>query len=346
MKNSNKKGFTIVELVIVIAVIAILAAVLIPTFSSLIKKANLSADQVAVKNMNTVLATEFATENPASLKEVVDALDEAGFNVNSLTPLTKDYEFHWSEGTKTIVLVDASGAIIYPEKPDYNAEKKHNLADGVSYMNVEVDSAEALMTAILSGSDVTLSADIANAKVTIAAGDDVTIDLNGHTITAEPGSIYAVKNEGTLTITGNGEIKGGYSAVYNTGNITIEGGTFTATEGFGLIVDNIYGTEPAVAVINGGIFTGVGIYNPTVVTINGGTFEAGRDPDGATDGINEDGLVTLFISPTFVGAPNTADVTLNGGTFNGDIYVYDDGITETNFVNNGATITGEILDNA
>ena len=42
MKN-NKKGFTIVELVIVIAVIAILAAVLIPTFSNVISKANESS---------------------------------------------------------------------------------------------------------------------------------------------------------------------------------------------------------------------------------------------------------------------------------------------------------------
>lgn len=40
MKKSNKKGFTIVELVIVIAVIAILAAVLIPTFSNVVEKAN------------------------------------------------------------------------------------------------------------------------------------------------------------------------------------------------------------------------------------------------------------------------------------------------------------------
>ena len=45
MKKLNKKGFTIVELVIVIAVIAILAAVLIPTFSGIIKKANQSAVQ-------------------------------------------------------------------------------------------------------------------------------------------------------------------------------------------------------------------------------------------------------------------------------------------------------------
>ncbi len=43
MKKANKKGFTIVELVIVIAVIAILAAVLIPTFSNVVEKANQSA---------------------------------------------------------------------------------------------------------------------------------------------------------------------------------------------------------------------------------------------------------------------------------------------------------------
>ena len=43
MKRNNKKGFTIVELVIVIAVIAILAAVLIPTFSGVIEKANKSS---------------------------------------------------------------------------------------------------------------------------------------------------------------------------------------------------------------------------------------------------------------------------------------------------------------
>ena len=39
MKKNNRKGFTIVELVIVIAVIAILAGVLIPTFAGITKKA-------------------------------------------------------------------------------------------------------------------------------------------------------------------------------------------------------------------------------------------------------------------------------------------------------------------
>ena len=44
-RTANKKGFTIVELVIVIAVIAILAGVMIPTFGGVIKKANISAVQ-------------------------------------------------------------------------------------------------------------------------------------------------------------------------------------------------------------------------------------------------------------------------------------------------------------
>ena len=59
MKRNNKKGFTIVELVIVIAVIAILSAVLIPTFSGITEKANKSAaQQVAVNIYKEVQAED------------------------------------------------------------------------------------------------------------------------------------------------------------------------------------------------------------------------------------------------------------------------------------------------
>ena len=49
--NNKRRGFTIVELVIVIAVIAILAAVLIPTFGSIIEKANYSNALQTAQNM-------------------------------------------------------------------------------------------------------------------------------------------------------------------------------------------------------------------------------------------------------------------------------------------------------
>ena len=54
MKRNNKKGFTIVELVIVIAVIAILSAVMIPTFSGIVDKANESARDQEAANLYKV----------------------------------------------------------------------------------------------------------------------------------------------------------------------------------------------------------------------------------------------------------------------------------------------------
>ena len=51
-----KKGFTIVELVIVIAIIAILAGVLIPVFSNVVKEGQISADMQLIRNLNTALS--------------------------------------------------------------------------------------------------------------------------------------------------------------------------------------------------------------------------------------------------------------------------------------------------
>ncbi|NCA68445.1 MAG: type II secretion system protein [Clostridia bacterium] len=65
MKRS-KKGFTIVELVIVIAVIGILAAVLIPTFSYVVKKANQS---VATQELQSALTEYISTTEFAALPD-------------------------------------------------------------------------------------------------------------------------------------------------------------------------------------------------------------------------------------------------------------------------------------
>ena len=63
MKKMNKKGFTIVELVIVIAVIAILAAVMIPTFSNVVSKAQTSAAIQQAKNDYTTYASNVDYKN-------------------------------------------------------------------------------------------------------------------------------------------------------------------------------------------------------------------------------------------------------------------------------------------
>lgn len=70
MKKSNKKGFTLVELVIVIAVIAILAGVMIATFSNVVGDAKASADLQEIKAALDAEYYDFITQNgtPATLE--------------------------------------------------------------------------------------------------------------------------------------------------------------------------------------------------------------------------------------------------------------------------------------
>lgn len=75
MKKLNKKGFTIVELVIVIAVIAILAAVMIPTFSGIVNKANESAALQAATNTYKALLTEDDYNGDLDLNDTENAAD-------------------------------------------------------------------------------------------------------------------------------------------------------------------------------------------------------------------------------------------------------------------------------
>ena len=111
--HKSKKGFTIVELVIVIAVIAILAAVLIPTFSNLVKKANQSADIQAARQMNTVLAAEGAVKAP-DIFGLFDALAANGMTAKDYKPLTSDHYFFWDDIANRIVYTDKNYQILFP----------------------------------------------------------------------------------------------------------------------------------------------------------------------------------------------------------------------------------------
>jgi len=70
MKKRNVKAFTVVELVIVIAVIAVLAAVMIPTFGALVEKASISADEAELTSLNTQLAIS-EVKNSADLYALI-----------------------------------------------------------------------------------------------------------------------------------------------------------------------------------------------------------------------------------------------------------------------------------
>lgn len=106
----SRKGFTIVELVIVIAVVAILAAVLIPTFSAIIKRANISSDIQTARNMGVILTAE----KPQNAYEAVAALKKNGFE--RLHPKTKFYSFFWIQSKNIVVLTAEGVRPIFPEE--------------------------------------------------------------------------------------------------------------------------------------------------------------------------------------------------------------------------------------
>ena len=114
MKKTLKKGFTIVELVIVIAVIAILAAVLIPTFVSVTRKANESADIQACRQMNTYLAVNEVTEGK-TVDEVYSLLSENGITAKNYQPLYSGRFFFWDSKINRIVYTDENYNVLFPE---------------------------------------------------------------------------------------------------------------------------------------------------------------------------------------------------------------------------------------
>lgn len=126
-KQQKQKGFTVVELVIVIAVVAILAAVLIPTFSKIITNANISADSQLARNMNTIIAAEGAAGIPTRAEDVVEFLESNG--ISKFKPKTAFYHFYWLKNENVIVLADENDSPIYPEEYEYAEYDESNWFD-------------------------------------------------------------------------------------------------------------------------------------------------------------------------------------------------------------------------
>ena len=60
-KRKSKKGFTLMEMLIVVAIIAILVAIAIPTFSSQLNEAKKATDQANIRSAYAVMQTSILT---------------------------------------------------------------------------------------------------------------------------------------------------------------------------------------------------------------------------------------------------------------------------------------------
>ena len=84
--KKNEKGFTLMEMLIVVAIIAVLIAIAIPTFNASLNKARVATDEANIRSgyasvMATVLTDELgkendgAAQNPQNTKEFTLKLD-------------------------------------------------------------------------------------------------------------------------------------------------------------------------------------------------------------------------------------------------------------------------------
>ena len=111
----RQKGFTLVELLVVIAIIAILATVSIIGYTQFIKRANMSADQQAVTQMNTLLEGLDVTNEPDDVVDLWTYLNETGLDAEDYKPLSKDHYFFWDQSLNRILLVDKDNKVVFPE---------------------------------------------------------------------------------------------------------------------------------------------------------------------------------------------------------------------------------------
>ena len=134
MKNSNKKGFTLVELVVVIAIIGVLAAILVPSMMGYVKKSRLKTANGNAKTAYNAIAEYIADQetqgelqaitNAAAVTSAEAALasngGDAGHVNTDVEGVKTDSNFvwhaHWRKGDNDTIIGQ------YPEAPKTVAE--------------------------------------------------------------------------------------------------------------------------------------------------------------------------------------------------------------------------------
>jgi len=73
LKKNNNKGFTLAELLIVVAIIAVLTAIAIPVFTSQLEKSRESTDIANVRSAYAEVVTKYLSDGDTSYTITVDA---------------------------------------------------------------------------------------------------------------------------------------------------------------------------------------------------------------------------------------------------------------------------------
>ena len=115
-KMLNKKGFTLAELLIVVAIIAVLVAIAIPVFTTQLEKSKEETDAANVRSAVATLTTKYLTENAADSVTIEAKQSVAGWQgeqpkINQMIDGTMSEIAYDASTTSYTVAVSASGNI-------------------------------------------------------------------------------------------------------------------------------------------------------------------------------------------------------------------------------------------
>ena len=210
MKRTNKKGFTIVELVIVIAVIAILAAVLIPNISRLVRKAQVSSDLSLVRNLNMALETESATMDYPTAYSAFQAVKENGYDIAKIEAKASNNQILYDEVNKCFAYMNGKNLEYYPNSTKSDKiTPKHQLWMVVTSAEDAKNSEYSVYWNGASGAEITLSkagfdaGDTTGNKITYTGSQSVIIRTNGGelVVNAPSGHVEHYGLAKTITVT-------------------------------------------------------------------------------------------------------------------------------------------------
>ena len=106
-KKNSKRGFTLVELIVVLVILAILAALLIPALPGYIDKARKSQVEAETRALTQAVQTEMST-----LYGSDEYATQSNANTNTFTAAAKDGKSVFGHAQKLLNLADRYNAIV------------------------------------------------------------------------------------------------------------------------------------------------------------------------------------------------------------------------------------------